>query len=336
MNESEDHRLNHSVHQEESENPVAAPLTKHEPPPVLHSIFIGRDGLRAGWRFAIYLALFFAILTAIAFAIKPLLPLRPHQTPPIWVFLVGEIESLVAAVIPALFLARYERRTFGAYGLPRQGAFGGNFWFGVIWGICAISVLLIAMRGFHIFYFGGLAQHGVRILKFGVFWAVLFLIVGFFEEFVTRGYTQFTLAQGIGFWPAALLLSFAFGALHFPQEYALGDKWGAWAGALAAGCIGLFWCLTLRRTGNLWFAVGMHTSWDWAESFLYSVPDSGTQAPGHLLKSSFHGRTWLTGGPVGPEASVLVFVLIAVMWVVFDRMHPERDRLNISGQANTV
>jgi len=30
----------------------------------------------------------------------------------------------------------------------------------------------------------------------------------------------------------------------------------------------------------------------------------------------------LTGGSVGPEGSVLVFVVIALMWVVFDRVYP--------------
>jgi membrane protease YdiL (CAAX protease family) len=296
--------------------------------PPVHSIFVGQDGLlRPGWRLLIYLVAFFAILAALSFTIRALLHSPPHQTPPVWVALIGEILSFVAAVIPALFLARYEKRRFGAYGLTRAGAFGRNFWFGVIWGICAISLLMVVMRGIHIFYFGGLAQHGVRILKFGVFWAALFLAVGFFEEFLMRGYTQFTLGQGIGFWPAALLLSFTFGALHFPQEYALHDTWGAWAGALGAACIGLFFCLTLRRTGTLWFAIGMHASWDWGESFLYSVPDSGTKAVGHLLSSSFQGKTWLTGGPVGPEASVLVFVLIAVMWVVFARVYPAKSRV---------
>lgn len=305
---------------------AASPASPPEIPRApIHSAFLGSDGvLRAGWRFLIYLIAFFAILAGMSFALKLLMQLHAHQRPHLWVFLVGELEMFIAAIVPALFFAHYERRPFGAYGLPSRGAFGRNFWFGLLWGICAISLLLAVMRGVHVFYFGGLVQHGVRILKFGVFWAAMFLTVGFAEEFVTRGYTQFTLAQGVGFWPAALLLSFTFGALHFPQEYKLGDMWGAYAGALGAACIGLFFCLTLRRTGSLWFAVGMHASWDWGESFLYSVPDSGTTTPGHLLSSSFHGRPWLTGGPVGPEASILIFVLIAVMWLVFDRLYPAR------------
>jgi hypothetical protein len=44
-------------------------------------------------------------------------------------------------------------------------------------------------------------------------------------------------------------------------------------------------------------------------------------APGHLLSSSFHGPAWLTGGSVGPEGSLLVFVMIALLFLVFDRIY---------------
>ena len=139
--------------------------------------------------------------------------------------------------------------------------------------------------------------------------------MGFFEEFAVRGYVQFTLGNGIGFWPSALLLSLVFGAIH---SFNSGENWIGEFGAMA---IGLFFCLTLRRTGSLWFAVGMHASWDWSESYLYSVPDSGGMAPGHLLHSSLHGSRWLTGGSVGPEGSVLLFALIALLWLLFDRVY---------------
>jgi hypothetical protein len=142
--------------------------------------------------------------------------------------------------------------------------------------------------------------------------------VGWFEEFLLRGYTQFTLARGIGFWPAAVALSCVFGAVH------LGNGGEDWRGILAAATIGFFFCLTLRRTATLWFAVGFHAAWDWGESFFYSVPDSGTVSPGHLLSSSFHGSAWLTGGSVGPEGSVMCFVVMAAAWVVFSWMYPGR------------
>ena len=175
------------------------------------------------------------------------------------------------------------------------------------------------MRGVGVFYFGGIALHGPRVLKFAAFWGLLFLIVGLFEEFAFRGYSQFTLALGTGFWPAAVLLSVAFGAVH------LSNQGEAWVGALGAAFIALFFCLTLRRTGNLWFALGFHAAWDWGETFFYSVPDSGIVFPGHLLQSSFSGPTWLTGGTVGPEGSVLCFVVIGATAILFERTHRKTE-----------
>jgi len=69
--------------------------------------------------------------------------------------------------------------------------------------------------------------------------------------------------------------------------------------------------------------VGFHAAWDWGETFFYSVPDSGTVFPGHLLSSSLHGAPWLSGGSVGPEGSVLCFVVIVLLAAAFDRMYPE-------------
>jgi uncharacterized protein len=186
-----------------------------------------------------------------------------------------------------------------------------------VWGFASITLLLGTMYGLRVFEVGSLAIHGVRGVKFAVFWAVFFLLVGLFEDFHFRGYLQFTLTRGIGFWPAALLLSGYFGLSHLSNE---GERW---VGLLGAAVIGLFFCLTLRRTGSLWFAVGFHAAWDWGETFVYSVPDSGTLFPGHLLKSSFHGPDWLTGGMVGPEGSLLCFVVIAVVGVVFNTLYRE-------------
>jgi len=176
---------------------------------------------------------------------------------------------------------------------------------------------MLVLRATGAFTFGSLSLHGGRIVKFALYYAVFFLLTGFFEEFLLRGYSQWVLTRGMHFWPAAALLSVSFGAMH-------GSNPGeARIGLVAVVAIGFFFCLTLRRTGDLWWAVGFHMSWDWGESYLYSVPDSGTVLPGHLLNSSFHGPAWLTGASVGPEGSYLVFVVLAALWVLFDRVYPE-------------
>ncbi len=278
----------------------------------VRTVFLGPEGLRAGWGLASYVAMFYVlqfVTTRWAGSVE-------LGASGLWSMMLMEFGLLVAAVAPAVMLGWVEKRAWGTYGLPRRLAFGKLFWVGTLWGFASITLLMAMMYGARVFDFGHLAIHGGRIMRFAVFWAVYFLLVGFFEEFLLRGYLQFTLTRLTGFWPAAVMLSCTFGLIHLQNA---GEEW---TGLLAAAAIGFFFCLTLRRTGNLWFAVGFHMAWDWGETFFYSVPDSGTLFPGHLLKSSFHGPRWLTGGMVGPEGSVLCFVVIALVWAAFARRYP--------------
>jgi membrane protease YdiL (CAAX protease family) len=279
----------------------------------IQKVFIGRDGLRLIWRLVIYLLMYWAL----RFCLFVLLAYSLSGALILWRQTAAEFGLAIIALAPALLMSRIEGRPFSCYGLPARQAFGKLFWVGALWGMVSLTLLLLALRAAHAFYLGTLALHGGRALKFAVFWAAFFLIVALYEEFFTRGYAQFTLTGTVGFWPAAILLSLGFGALH------LENPGESWVGILGAMVIGFFFCLTLRRTGNLWFAIGFHAAWDWGESYFYSVPDSGGMAPGHLLRSSLQGPRWLTGGSVGPEGSVFLFVLLALMWVVFDRVYPE-------------
>jgi uncharacterized protein len=282
-------------------------------------IFVGPDGLYAGTRWLIYLALGGFVLL-IEGALLHFVHGRAGG--PVWWGMVTEAGLMLAAVLPAFVMAKIEGRPFGEFGLPARGAFGRNFWVGALWGIASLTVLMLGLRAGGVFTFGSLDLHGARIVKFALYYAVFFLLTGFFEEFLLRGYSQWVLTKGMHFWPAAALLSVSFGALHGANP---GE---ARIGLVAVVAIGFFFCLTLRRTGDLWWAVGFHMSWDWGESYLYSVPDSGTMLPGHLLNSSFHGPAWLTGGSVGPEGSYLVFVVLAALWVLFDRVYPEVNYRN--------
>lgn len=283
-------------------------------PSYAHTLFFDTGGLRPGWGFAGYVIAFY-FLQRVAVDLASMHEWGAHG---LWSDLLEELGDLVAAVAPALVLARIEKRPWKVYGLPISSAFGRNFWLGSVWGFLAISALMLTLYGLHIFSFGHLAVHGGRLVRFAAYWTVMFLLVGLFEEFLLRGYSQFTLTRGIGFWPSALALSCAFGLIHLRNG---GEQW---PGLLAAAFIGLFFCLTLKRTGTLWFAVGFHAAWDWGETFFYSVPDSGMVAPGHLLSSSLHGPQWLSGGTVGPEGSVLCFLVIAATWAAFEGIYRPR------------
>ncbi len=111
----------------------------------------------------------------------------------------------------------------------------------------------------------------------------------------------------MGFWTAAVLVSFLFGASHGsnPGESPLG--------LVSAGLIGMVFCLTLWRTGSLWWALGFHAAWDWAQSFVFGVADSGTMVQFHLLGTHPLGKVLLSGGATGPEGSELILGVMVLM-----------------------
>ena len=80
----------------------------------------------------------------------------------------------------------------------------------------------------------------------------------------------------------------------------------------------------LLQTGNIWFAIGTHAAFDWGETFVYSVPDSGLPAQGHLFNSSFHGPFWLTGGSVGPEGSAFAILVLLIGALAIHFLFPVR------------
>ncbi|MBV9625324.1 MAG: CPBP family intramembrane metalloprotease [Acidobacteria bacterium] len=281
-----------------------------------------RPGLGALRFLPVYFAaaiLFFFLLWTIVSS------LVPPQMPTLWQQALAEAIMLAAAIAPALVIARFEARRFGAYGLPARLEFARLVGAGGLTGLVALSVLLAALRIFGCVSFHGIHLHGVRVWKFALFWALFFSLVALFEEFAFRGYFLFSLSRAVGFWPAALISSAIFGYVHH------NNRGETWLGALGAAAIGFFFSFTIRRCGNLWFAVGMHASWNWGQTFLYGVPDSGMLEPGHLFQASLYGPSWLSGGTVGPEGSVLLFVLITILWVLFARLYPRGSPGNRSG-----
>jgi uncharacterized protein len=287
------------------------------PPRRRNVVFFGDGGLRSGWRLAIYVMIVVALSVAITFLAMRIFG-KPHGVPSVFALILQEVLGFAVVFGAAVVMSRVERRSPGDYGLPAREIFGGKFWLGFLFGLAEISVLIGLIAAFGGYSFGSFALQGNEILRWGLIHLLLFTFVGFFEEFMFRGYTQFTLGDGIGFWWAAILLSVGFGAVH------LGNPGEGWVGAASVVLVGMFFCFTLRRTGNLWYAVGLHASFDWGETFLYSVPNSGIIMQGHLSNSVLHGPKWLTGASVGPEGSVFCFVTMGLQFLVVMLLFPKK------------
>jgi membrane protease YdiL (CAAX protease family) len=248
--------------------------------------------------------------------------------------LLGEGTALLSVLIATWLMAKIERRPNSVYGLGGKRRLR-NFLSGLAWGVAMLSLLVFTLRACGLLVFDARQLFGASALRYGAIWFAGFLIVGLFEEYFFRGYLQFTLARGIGgiydwlrtryscaqdarsidtnapgFWTAALLLSFGFGFLHGTNS---GESP---IGLVAAALIAVVFCLSLWRTGSLWWAIGFHAAWDWAQSFLYGVADSGLVIQGHLFSTHPVGRPILSGGLTGPEGSLFILPTLALIAAV--------------------
>jgi membrane protease YdiL (CAAX protease family) len=268
-------------------------------------LFYGSEGLRAGWGVLVF-ALVLCSLTIVVGTVATVLFMfawhRPIAMPrgeisPAFM-LIGEAFFLGLTLAATAVMGWIEGRSVWSYGLggPRPAA---KFIAGWAGGLLCLSLLVGVLDAGGYLVFDGRLLHGLPILKYALVWLLAFLLVGMSEEMFFRGYVQSALTRGIGFWPAAALISIVFGACH------VGNPGESYAGLTGVVVFGLIFCALLRISGSLWLGIGFHTAWDWSQSYLYGTPDSGTMMRGHLLETRAIGDALISGGNAGPEGSLL-------------------------------
>jgi membrane protease YdiL (CAAX protease family) len=276
----------------------------------------GGIGLRARvfalGRFGIFVGLVFALLK-----------LAEHFTEKIQAatfygdVIVGNARVLIVAMAATAVMAAIDKRGFGRNGLGDR-EFAKRFATGAVWGFVVLTLLLLVMRAAAVFHFGHVRTHGMGALGYAAAYAVMFFFVAISEETLFRGYALVSLTEAITFWPAVIVLAAIFAASHAHH----GAE--SYAGLFFAGAYGAVLAYSFQRSGSLWLAIGIHTMWDYAQSFLYGVPDSGVIVPGSWLAPVIQGPKWLTGGLAGPEGSYLMVLVLAAMAIAIGKCYGPR------------
>jgi uncharacterized protein len=285
----------------------------------VRKIFFSPCGLRVAWRLLILIGIFICLGLLANLVVAKILHFRQRPSLDPVGMISEELQALIQVLIATWVMSRIERRPFLDYGIPVEKPFGRNFQVGLASGFASTTLLVGLIAAFGGYRVVGFVIHGGQLWYFLALWIVANLLLGFSEEFQFRAYILATLADGIGFWASAILLSTGFGALHYffkPHE--------RWEDFVSTGLLGLFMCLTLRHTGTLAFAVGFHAAFDFANLFVWSGQNAGEYAVGHLLSTRWQGPQWLSGGPLGPEASWMVFVVIALVFVILHRSYKHK------------
>ena len=259
--------------------------------------------LRAGWRILLH-TLFIVIISILTGIIVfyPIGLLKISFESPI-VILANEVVMLIG-ITGATFLARrfLDKRSIVSLGLTTGPKFLIDIFIGIIIAFFQLGLVFIIEIGMGWTIFSGFAwqTEPISAVLSGLgLWLGVFIIVGWQEELLSRGYHLQSMESGLNLFWAVIISSSIFGSLHIFNP---GATWVSTIGIILAG---LFLALPYLITRQLWISIGLHIGWNFSEGVVFGFPVSGTESF-RLLRHSVGGPVLWTGGDFGPEAGLLI------------------------------
>jgi membrane protease YdiL (CAAX protease family) len=213
-----------------------------------------------------------------------------------------------AAAVVYLLTRRMDRQEWQATGLWLHPGWVREALSGVLLGALMIAAVFVVLNA------SGIAgttpgTQPARALLLGV---VVLLPMALTEELLFRGYLLRNLAQAWGGRAALALSAAIFAIFHLsnPDRDALA--------LVNIAVMGVLMGYAYLQSGSLWFPFGLHFAWNFTQGTLLGMPISGLGIPG-LIRTHLGLPHSLSGGPFGPEASILATVVMAlgfgyIMW----------------------
>ena len=140
-----------------------------------------------------------------------------------------------------------------------------------------------------------------------------------FEEILFRGVLFGGIERSLGSWMAVVISAVIFGGLHLMNK-----------DATIVGVIGIMLQTGITMgaafmlTRRLWLPMGIHFAGTFTQGGIFGSSVSGNGAESGILRSTFTGPDWLTGGAFGVEASIVTIALglvlgILLLWHAYRR-----------------
>lgn len=280
----------------------------------LRWIFINNFGrLRSGWRVTLYFLGVIAAAIIITTAIRIPYALL-HYVIPASSFagylqeIIFRLGLLASALIPGyLCLKLLEQLPWRALGLTLHAHWLVHLLIGSAIGIVTLAVAVAVA------YAGGGLKFSLNSATTGVVRSLLssiplFIIAALAERAMFTGYPLQTLTRAHLAWLGVLLTSVPFSLVHLTNpNVVLGPTF------VNTALAGVWLAVAFLRTRSLWFPLGVHWSWNWAQGSLFGLPVSGMKLISNpLLQATDVGPAWLTGGSYGPEAGIAATLALIV------------------------
>ena len=235
-------------------------------------------------------------------------------------FLTANMFAELVGVTLSVYIARrfLDKRSFASLGFKLDKFTLYDIFAGIAIAFIMMGSIFFAMKILGWLTFESFAWDAEPIsnviLQTAMFFFV-FILVGWNEELLSRGYHLQTIASGINLFWGVIISSIIFGLLH------LGNPNAAWVSAAGIFFAGLFLAYGYIRTKQLWLSIGLHIGWNFFEGVVFGFPVSGLDIY-PLTHISVTGPEIWTGGAFGPEAGLIVLpalVLGAVLIYLYTR-----------------
>lgn len=258
--------------------------------------------LRAAWRLAGQLLLLFFIFLLLGIPLGFWAAFFPGLTEAV-LLAAGSLILAVAVTVSVLQARRlFDRRTFTSLGLDRESPAARDLLFGFLLSGLLMGLIYLVEWAAGWARFEGFTWElqGWGSTLLGVAGAgLVFVLVGWYEELLARGYWLKNLRDGLNLAWGVAISSALFALAHSANPNV---TWVAIVGLFAAG---LFLAYGYLRTGLLWLSIGLHIGWNFFEGTVFGFPVSGS-VPFTLIRQSERGPDLFTGGSFGPEAGLIV------------------------------
>ena len=205
-----------------------------------------------------------------------------------------------------VMVRRADRRSLASAGLTVRGLFSETG-IGLLIGGGVFSAVMGMMRAVGVYHIGGVNPHFHPFIPL-----LLFLFLAVFQEVAVRGYIFQTLERrwGTGIALAGSVVFFGLAHLGSPVDGLTTAQWLVGPAFISVET-GLLFTAAYLLTRRLWLPIGIHWGWNFFETSIYGAANTGSwgNEPNTLFSDRFTGPFLLTGGPFGPEASVICLVI---------------------------
>jgi membrane protease YdiL (CAAX protease family) len=278
---------------------------------IVSRIFTSADEprLRAGWRLLIQTILFIVIIILFGIPVTVIALILHLDETGTAAFVANMVVELIGVTL-SIYLARrvLDRRSFGSLGLKLERSTLIDILAGI--GITfimmgSIFAAMWALGWLDLVSFAWKTDPLPRVIAQTAAFLLIFILGGWNEELLSRGYHLQTIESGLGLFWGVIISSAIFGLLHFGNP---GATWVSVAGIFFAG---LFLAYAYVRTRQLWLSIGLHLGWNFFEGVVFGFPVSGLNIYA-LTRVTVSGPEIWTGGAFGPEAGLIVMPALAL------------------------